>query len=304
MAQSFKKLRLSLISSCNQSCFYCREGNNQLRANECSPEELLLLCKKLVHLGIEEIRLTGGEPLLYPHFEKIIEGLSQFPLKKLALTTNGVMLKKFLPLLKKGRCLSLNISLDSLDPKKFLFITKSDSFATVLESLEIAKSQGFNVKTNTVLMKGINDDEIEAFINFAKEKQIEVRFLELMRLGQVYEDHQKLFISQTEILDNIRPHHKVTSLPVPSDSTATMYLIDDKIKIGFIASETTPFCADCNRLRMDSTGQLRTCLFDQKTFDSKNLNEAELSDLLQTLLCQKPLKRASGNPTGMNLIGG
>ena len=187
MAQSFKKLRLSLISSCNQSCFYCREGNNQLRKNECSSQELIKICKNLCELGIEEIRLTGGEPLLYPHFEEVLKGLSELPLKKLALTTNGVQLSKFLPLLKRYSCHSLNISLDSLDPKKFLFITKTDSLETVLTAIKEAKNLGFTIKTNTVLMRGINDEEIENFISFSRANQIETRFLELMRLGQIFE---------------------------------------------------------------------------------------------------------------------
>lgn len=304
MAQSFKKLRLSLISSCNQSCFYCREGNNQLRKNECTPKELISICQTLAKLGIEEIRLTGGEPLLYPHFEEVLEGLSHIGLKKLALTTNGVQLKKFLPLLKKNNCLSLNVSLDSLDPKKFLFITKTDSLSIVLEALQVAKDQGFHLKTNTVLMKGINDDEIENFIVFAKENKIEVRFLELMRLGQVYEDHKKLFIPYSDILERLRPKHQVTSLPVPTDSTAQMYLIDQEAKLGFIASETTPFCGDCSRLRMDSSGELRACLFEQSTINLRGKSLNELDQLLKDLLCQKPLKRGNGSPTGMNLIGG
>lgn len=304
MAQSFKKLRLSLISSCNQSCFYCREGNNQLRKNECSPQELISICKTLSELGIEEIRLTGGEPLLYPHFEEVIEGLSKLGLKKLALTTNGVQLKNFLSLLKRNNCLSLNISLDSLDPKKFLFITKTDSLMIVLDAIEEAKKQGFHIKTNTVLMKGINDDEIDDFVAFARKNQIEVRFLELMRLGQVYEDHKKLFIPYSHILEKLRTHHQVTSLPVPKDSTAQIYLVDQEARLGFIASETTPFCGDCSRLRMDSSGELRACLFEQATVNLRGKNKDALDELLKKLLCQKPTKRGSGNPTGMNLIGG
>lgn len=304
MAQSFKKLRLSLISSCNQSCFYCREGNNQLRKNECSPAELIELCGTLCELGIEEIRLTGGEPLLYPHFEEVLKGLGKLPLKKLALTTNGVQLSKFLPLLKEHKCLSLNVSLDSLDPQKFLFITKTNSLPIVLKALEEAKELGFSLKTNTVLMRGINDEEIENFIQFSATHHIQVRFLELMRLGQVYEDHQKLFLPYTEILNKLKTNHLVESMAVPTDSTAQLYTVDKKATLGFIASETTPFCGDCSRLRMDSSGELRACLFEEGTVNLRGKNKEELSNLLKELLCQKPLKRGLGSRTGMNTIGG
>ncbi len=304
MAQSFKKLRLSLISSCNQSCFYCREGNNQLRKNECSPLELISICKNLCELGIEEIRLTGGEPLLYPHFEEVLQELSALPLKKLALTTNGVQLSKYLPLLKKHNCLSLNVSLDSLDAKKFLFITKTDSLNTVLSAINEAKVLGFTIKTNTVLMRGINDDEIENFIKFSKENHIETRFLELMRLGQVFEDHQKLFLPYTEVLEGLKGKHVIENIPVPSDSTAQIFKVDQEARIGFIASETTPFCGDCSRLRMDSAGELRACLFEQGTVNLRGKKPEELKELLHKLLCQKPLKRGVGSRTGMNIIGG
>lgn len=304
MAQSFKKLRLSLISSCNQSCFYCREGNNQLRKNECSPQELITICKNLCELGVEEVRLTGGEPLLYPHFEEVLKGLSTLSLKKLALTTNGVQLSQYLPLLKRYNCLSLNVSLDSLDAKKFLFITKTDSLNTVLSAINEARNLGFIIKTNTVLMRGINEDEIENFIQFSKENHIETRFLELMRLGQVFEDHKKLFLPYTEILESLKQKHLIENIPVPADSTAQIFKVDREARIGFIASETTPFCGDCSRLRMDSAGELRACLFEQGTVNLRDKTPEELKGLLHELLCQKPLKRGIGSRTGMNTIGG
>lgn len=266
--------------------------------------ELLNICTNLVNLGIDEIRLTGGEPLLRADFLDIARGLSELPLKKLGLTTNAIKLKKHLKELKNTKCLHLNISLDSLDKKNFSFINKTNSLEAVLESILMAKELDFKVKLNTVLMRGINDHEVFNLIEFAEQNDLEIRFLELMKIGVVRDNFEQLFISADEIINRIKSNWELTEQVMPVDSTSFNFVTQNGGKIGFIASESRPFCGGCSRLRLGPEGKLRPCLMINDGPSLRNLKPEEYRPLLERVMSLKPIDRVEELVQPMYQVGG
>ena len=187
------KLRLSLLDACNMSCLYCMPSQKIFTPGKkfLTPSEIYHLCKVLTELGIDEVRLTGGEPLLRPDFDEIVRQLSDLHLKKLGLTTNGVQLEEKLNFLSETRLKHINISIDSLNRDNFHAITGMDCLDTVLKALSQAKKLGFNIKVNVVLNRGVNDHEVEDFVHFSSSENVEVRFLEVMKIGVMREAFKK-----------------------------------------------------------------------------------------------------------------
>ena len=300
------KLRLSLLDACNFRCVYCMPQKPKFM-----PTELLLkrkeigrICNILVALGIDEIRLTGGEPCLRSDFLEIARDLSSLGLKKLAVTSNGLHMKKNLPELTSTACHHINFSLDSLNKKGFKFMAKVDGLQEVLESIFMAQELGFKVKINTVLMKGLNDSEVEDFIEFSTQYGIEVRFLELMRIGVARDNFDRHFIAASEVIDNIKKKWQLSPVKLPRDSTSFNYLLDNGAEIGFIASESRPFCGGCSRLRLSADGILRPCLMIDSGFSLKDKSKDEIESLLFATLPLKPTDRIYEVSQSMNQIGG
>lgn len=287
-------------------CLYCMPEKIEFMPQSNCPQatELLDICTNLVNLGIDEIRLTGGEPLLRADFLDIVRGLSKLPLKKLGLTTNAIKLKKHLKELKNTKCLHLNISLDSLDKKNFSFINKTNSLEAVLESILMAKELDFNVKLNTVLMRGINDHEVFNLIEFAEQNDIEIRFLELMKIGVVRENFEQLFISADEIIKRIMSNWELKEYTMPVDSTSFNFVTQNGGKIGFIASESRPFCGGCSRLRLGPEGKLRPCLMINDGPSLRNLKTEEYRPLLEKVMSLKPIDRVEELVQPMYQVGG
>lgn len=300
------KLRISLLDACNLRCLYCmpEEVVFQDSQNLLSVSEISFICNELVKSGIDEIRITGGEPTLRHDLLRIINKLSELQLKKLGLTTNGTKIYNLLPEISKTKCQYLNFSLDSLNSDKFTTITRRPSFKKVMDSILKAKELDFKVKINTVLMKGINSEEIEQFINFSAQYDIEVRFLELMRIGTANKRFNEQFISAAEVINFIDKRWDKTSLKVSTDSTSFNYKLSNNAKIGFIASESKPFCTACSRLRMGSDGSLRPCLMVNDGFSLRNKNSLEISEVLQKVMPMKPTERIYSVNQDMNQIGG
>ncbi|MCA9398496.1 MAG: radical SAM protein, partial [Candidatus Omnitrophica bacterium] len=200
-----KKLRVQLTDACNFRCFYCMPNNVAFTPSGelLTPLEYKRICEYLIKYGVEEFRLSGGEPTLRNDFLDVVFSLSQLPVKKMGLTTNAYRLDSLLGDLKKSKCHHINISLDSLNDKTFEKITKSKLFYRVYDSVLMAKALGFEVKVNVVLMKGINDHEVFDFIDFSSRFGIEVRFLELMKIGPFKMQQKSLFISAQKIIDRI-----------------------------------------------------------------------------------------------------
>lgn len=300
------KLRVQLTDFCNFRCHYCMPESPEFlpTAQLLSSRELIDITSVLVDLGIDEIRLSGGEPTLRKDFETIVKGISDLPVLKLGLTTNGFILKEKLDFLKTTRCQNINISLDSLRSERFNSITRTTAFSKVLESILETKRQGFKVKVNMVVMRGINDDEIMDFVAFSARHDIEVRFLELMKIGCSVKNHALQFIPAQEIIKRIEEIEKLTPQSVNRDSTSFNFTTESGAKIGFIASESQAFCGFCSRLRLTATGKLRACIMSEAGLSLRGKSKEEYPQILKSVLKLKPITRIEQIPQPMYQIGG
>ena len=298
-----RKLRLSLTDKCNLRCQYCMPVDQIFmeESKYLATSEIVQVVKELRDLGLEELRLTGGEPLMRKSFPEIIEALAELKLKKISLTSNGIYLDKYLSLLKNSGVLHLNISLDSLDQENFKVITRGNQLTRILENIRVAARSGFEVKINTVMMKGVNDHEIMDFVAFAENEKIEVRFLELMRIGHARPEQLKQFISAKEIISRLELKYKLKPVVMPKDSTSYNFLTDSGAMIGLIASESEPFCGNCSRWRLSADGILRACLLKEEGLSVRADNRQEI---YQKLLGMKPILRPTEVTHSMNTIGG
>ncbi|MBT3980809.1 MAG: GTP 3',8-cyclase MoaA [Bacteriovoracaceae bacterium] len=300
------KLRLGLLDACNFRCLYCMPDNPVFmpKKNWMKREEIFRLASVLNGLGIDEIRLTGGEPTLRSDFVDIAEDISTLPLKKLGITSNGVTLAPHLKRLQQTNLKYINLSLDSLNREKFKELTKMDALEEVLKCIFTAKELGFSVKINTVLMKGYNDDEIHRFVDFSREYDIEIRFLELMKIGVARSFFEKRFAPIDVAIDAVTSRFGTTDVILPKDSTSFAYDIEGGGRIGFIASESRPFCHSCSRLRLGPDGCIRPCLMLDSGFSLVGKNESEIESLLHKTMALKPVDRIESVAQAMYQIGG
>jgi cyclic pyranopterin phosphate synthase len=301
-----RKLRVSLLAACNFRCFYCMPAAMRFAANpkQLSPTELHTICQALVSGGISQIRITGGEPTLRKDFREVISALASLPLEKLGMTSNGFLLEPHLPLLKALGCDYLNISLDSLQAENFNRMTRSMGFEKVMGSILKAHEMGFQLKLNTVIMRGENDHELLDFVRFSEAKGIEVRFLELMKIGMARQFQPEAFISAEEQISRIQNTFSLSPLQVEKDATAFSFKTQGGGKIGFIASESRPFCGDCSRLRLSHDGKLRACLMLNQGKSLRNLSETELLKVTRQVMALKPFQRRESVAQNMYRIGG
>ncbi|RZA07770.1 MAG: radical SAM protein, partial [Proteobacteria bacterium] len=252
----------------------------------------------------EELRITGGEPLVRKSFEEISGRFAALPLKKIGLTTNAVLLSRYLPVLKRNRVHHLNISLDSLDAETFRKITNGNRLPAVLEGIERAVAEGFHVKINVVAMRGINDHEFPDFVEFSKRLGVEVRFLELMRIGFALRDQASQFISAGEILSSLQPRYTLRRQSREKDSTSFNYVTECGAEVGFIASESQAFCGQCSRWRLSADGILRACLLKDDGLSVRGTTRDERADIYDRVLGMKPFMRPKEVTHQMNGIGG
>lgn len=301
-----KKLRVSLTDACNFQCFYCRPEDAKFIPWKklLSSDKIFEISKNLVALGIEEIRLTGGEPTLRKDFLEIACALSSLGLKKLGLTTNGYLINKLIPALLDTNLRHINISLDTLDAGKFKDITGKDLFCEVFTAIFNAKEYGFHVKINSVILKGQTEKELVDFIEFSEKYGIEVRFLEFMKIGPHFEDFKKFFQPVDEVLAIAQRYRQLIPVQVAKDSTSFNFQTPRGGKIGFIASETRPFCDNCSRLRLTAFGKLRPCLFSDEGFDLTNLHVDAYPQQVQDVIAMKPTGRIDHITQPMYQIGG
>ena len=262
-------LRISLTDNCNLRCFYCMPEEDY----EFTPvsrlmqaDEIVALAKIFVANGVTKIRLTGGEPLVRKDADKIILSLSKLPVA-LTLTTNGTRLHDYLEVLKKANIKSLNISLDTLQPDKFLLLTHRDQFKQVYDNIHLLINQGFHVKVNVVTMKGMNDMEINDFIEWTKDTPVHVRFIEFMPFsGNKWTSNQVFTLQQ--ILDVIASKYEVIRLTDELHDTAKKYTVPGHAgTFAVISTMTSPFCSGCNRMRLTADGKIKNCLFSKEETD-------------------------------------
>jgi cyclic pyranopterin phosphate synthase len=269
-----------------------------------SPDEYVEIVGQLVSLGLEEVRLTGGEPLMRKSFSEIALKLAKLPIKKMALTTNGIYLDKYFDVLKEARIFHLNISLDSLEEENFRKITFASHLDRVVGNIKKAKELGFIVKVNMVVMKGVNDHEVMDFVKFAEDTGVEVRFLELMRIGFALGEQNDQFVSANALIKRIKLHHELKTVSTALDSTSFNFITEKGAQIGFIASESQPFCGQCSRWRLSADGILRACLLKDDGRSIKDMTDEERVTTYQTLLGMKPVMRPVEVTHSMNAIGG
>jgi len=256
-------LRISLTDNCNLRCFYCMPDEDIActpNAAMMSPDEIVQLAGIFVNLGVNKIRLTGGEPLVRKEFAHILSRLSTLPVE-LTLTTNGILLDKHIDALKQAGVRSLNISLDTLNRDKFTLLTRRDQLQKVLENIELCLQQGLHTKVNVVVMKGINENEITDFVHWSIEKPLHIRFIEFMPFAGNRWMPEKVYPMQ-QILSDIETRYKFISLGKEPHATARKFFVEgSQGSFSVISTMSHPFCGDCNRLRLTADGKMRNCLF-------------------------------------------
>jgi len=230
------------------------------------PEEIESLAKLFVDNGVSKIRLTGGEPLVRKDAADIILRLAKLPVK-LTLTTNATRLHDFVDVLEEAKVSSLNISLDTLDPDKFNIITRRDSFKKVMDNINLMIARNFHVKVNVVVMKGMNDHEINDFVAWTKKVPVHVRFIEFMPFeGNRWTSNQ--VFTWKEMLDEISREYSPVALKGDIHDTAKKYSIEGhQGTFAVISTMSSPFCAGCNRMRLTADGKMKNCLFSQEETD-------------------------------------
>lgn len=276
-------LRISVTDRCNFRCVYCRSANPENHMAEhklLSWGELERLARILIRLGIRKIRVTGGEPLVRPGVEKFISSLHAMGTEDLSLTTNGQLLVDRCDHLVAAGLNRINISLDSLDRTKFEQITRTRSFDRVLAGIDAAQASPLRpVKVNAVLVRGINDDEVERFAEFARARDLTVRFIEFMPLDADRSWTRELMVPADEVKRRIEACWPLVPVPHERSETARKYrFVDGRGEIGLIAPVTQPFCGFCSRIRLTADGKLRTCLFSKEDHDLRSLLRADADD--------------------------
>ena len=314
-------LRVSVTDLCNLRCVYCMPpGGSELSRKEeiLSLEEILKLIKHGVSLGVNKIRITGGEPLVRKGIISLVKHITEIKgIDDIAMTTNGVFLKEFATELKSSGLSRLNISLDTMREDRFAEITRGGNIADVFDGVEAVLKAGFKgTKMNAVIMRGDNDDEIHDFVRYIMERDIELRFIELMASGWKDMVNEDRFMPTSEIMERVRGVGElVPDKQRIGGGPATIYRIKGALgSIGFISAVSKPFCKTCNRLRLTSDGKLRSCLLTGGEVDikdilrSSNLDETEMQDRLTEAFFRvtdmKPIVHSGRNRAVMNQIGG
>jgi GTP 3',8-cyclase len=270
-------LRISVTDRCNFRCIYCRSAdpeNYQEHDKILSWAELEQLGRVFHDLGIRKVRVTGGEPLVRPGVEDFIARMHEMGFADLSMTTNGHQLSDRCDRLMAAGLKRINISLDSLDPIKFEKITRTKTFTSVMAGIDTAqKSRLGPAKINAVLVRGFNDDEVESFGAFARERGVIMRFIEFMPLDADRHWSRELMVPAAEIHARIHARWPLVQIPHEASETARKYRFADGApgEIGLIAPVTQPFCGHCSRIRLTADGKLRTCLFSKEDHDLRGL---------------------------------
>lgn len=277
-------LRLAVTDRCNLRCFYCmpEEGINYLpKPHLLTFEEMERVVKVLVELGIDKVRITGGEPFVRRGIMEFIERISHFNgLNQINITTNGVLTAPLIPDLKKMGIKSVNLSLDTLDPKRFFEITRRDEFDAVWKTYEALLDTDIKTKLNTVVMAGKNTDDIVPMAELTKNQNISVRFIEEMPFNGEGEHQYLEHWNHRRILDELKKTYPdIYKLPAPPASTAYLYQIPGhKGTIGIIAAFSRTFCGTCNRIRLTPQGGFRTCLYANDGLNIRDLIRTSCTD--------------------------
>ncbi|MCX7903904.1 MAG: GTP 3',8-cyclase MoaA [Caloramator sp.] len=311
--RSINYLRISVTDRCNLRCIYCMPEEGIIKKDHddiLRNEDYIKIIKIAAGLGIKKIRFTGGEPLVRRGIENLIYETSKIEgIDDIALTTNGTRLFEMANTLKRAGLKRVNISLDTLKKDKFKMITRLGNIDDVFRAIEKSIEVGFNpIKINTVVIKGINDDEIMDFVKLSDEYPLHIRFIEIMPIGEgaKFKDG---YISSQEIIESIK---NLTPVETGPNSTAIVFKRKGaKGSLGFIAPMTCKFCSGCNRIRLTATGSIKPCLHSKEEVDLKGYldDEDKLKNILEHAILNKPLehnleKEISKSQKMMYQIGG
>jgi cyclic pyranopterin phosphate synthase len=280
-----RDLRISVTDRCNYRCSYCMplDKYGWIDKKEILTfEEITRLATLFVGLGVEKIRLTGGEPLVRQNLDRLVGKLSAIQgLKDLCLTTNGALLGEKIQFLKLAGLQRVNVSLDSLDPDKFRQITKRGDLDKVLEGIFAAKSHGLRpIKLNAVIERGVNDDDILPLVEFSREHGFAMRFIEYMDVGNANNWTSEKLVPKKEMIATIHSRYPLKEVGRAQGSAPSVdyEFVDGQGDIGVIASVTEPFCSSCTRARITADGKIVTCLFSETGHDVKALLRSGASD--------------------------
>lgn len=262
-------LRISLTDNCNLRCFYCMPDEDYAftpASRLMQPDEIVHIAKVFIGQGVSKIRLTGGEPLVRKDAAAIISRLAALPVE-LTITTNATRVHDLIGVISDAGIKSLNVSLDTLQADKFNLITRRNQFATVISNIDLLISHGIKVKVNCVVMKGLNDNEINDFIAWTEHKPIEVRFIEFMPFTGNRWTSNKV-VTLHEILTEVATKYAVQAVVNDVHDTAKKYLVPGhQGSFAVISTMSAPFCSGCNRMRLTADGKLKNCLFSRSETD-------------------------------------
>lgn len=309
--RTIRYLRISVTDQCNYCCRYCKDAGQTHGygfRETLSKEEIAGIVRCAAECGIDKIRLTGGEPLMRADIAEICSLIRAIPgVKELTLTTNGSLLKKTAAGLKAAGVDRLNISIDTLDPERFRSITRTGNLSDVLEGIDAAEAAGFtNLKLNTVLIGGFNEDEIPSFVGLTEKRPISVRFIELMPIGIAAKWGKGRFLSSETVLKAVPELEEIET-----DGVASVFRVPGYTgTVGLIRPITGKFCDRCDRVRLTSDGKLKPCLHSPLEFSLQGLKGDDLMKAFQEAIWGKP-KEHSVDPLhpsdagrGMYEIGG
>lgn len=315
LGRRFRNLRVSLTAACNYACTYCVPNGKRLMkaSSELTASQMLTAVGYLIEAtGIDKIRITGGEPLISRKFDEFLPRVMALSLSDVSLTTNGQFLRSKEDVIVNSGIKRINVSLDTLNPLRFRKIARSGDLETVLDGIDMLLDAGIKVKINMVPLRSQNVSEVLTILDYCLERGIELRFIELMRMGHLLTSSSFVedFISMDELLDVIREKYEFERTDAPYDSTSVRFKIPGKGVFGIIANETEPFCSACTRLRISSDGYLYGCLSNSNRHYIGDLLDQPrhrvlpaLQGILVNALADKQLV-FKGGTTVMKLIGG
>lgn len=303
-------MRISITEKCNFRCFYCMPQGAQEDSDEgyLTKKEIVDIVSSAVKIGIKKIRITGGEPLIRKDLMEILQGVSGVEgVEELCLTTNGSVLDTKVEMLKRCGVTRINVSLDTLQEDRFSEITGGGSLSRVWKGIERAIELGIDVRVNSVVVKGVNDDEVEDLVGMALKHSIDVRFIELMPIG---EGKKYQGVGEEELRERIGRRYEIEDLQKREGASVYYKIKGAKGRIGFINPLSNCFCDECNRIRVTATGDLKQCLNKKSTLNLKGIAGEGLMDILSSEIYNKPEKHLFNTLNleeemkNMNKIGG
>lgn len=281
--------RISITDTCNLRCKYCMPNGYVPKNDTLSNDDFLTIIEALSELSVTKIRLTGGEPLINDNILELTKRIGKIEkITDLCITTNAINLSKYAKTLKENGVNKLNISIDTFNDEKFREFTGGD-LSSVISGIKLALELDFIVKLNIVLIDGLNDDEIETFCNLTKEYPIDVRFIELMPLGENIDFSRKHYLPLSKVLDVMPSLYEIEKFD--KNGPATYYKLPESLgNVGLISPISNKFCASCNRIRLTSAGVLKLCLHSDIEIDLKKVidNNENVLDAIKGAIAKKP----------------